>query len=172
MITLHWVMALAILVTMSLGWIADDMPRSLAQYRMFGWHKSFGLLVLGLAVFRVVFRLRTASPAGDDASGLWERRAARVAHGLLYLCMFAMPLSGWLVNSAADVPFKWFWLVPVPAIAAASPELAEIAETLHAVFLWTLLTLVAVHAIAALRHHFVLRDAVLWRILPLRGLRR
>ncbi len=171
-ITLHWVMALAILVTMSLGWIAEDMPRSLAQYRMFGWHKSFGLLVLALAVLRVVFRLRAATPAGDDASGLWQRRAARVSHGLLYLCMFAMPISGWLINSAADVPLKWFWLVPVPAIAAASPQLAEIAETLHAGILWTLLMLIAIHATAALRHHFVLRDSVLWQILPFRGLRR
>ena len=172
LIVMHWLMVLAILVTMSLGWIADDMPRSLAQYRMFGWHKSFGLLVLALAVLRVVFRLRAATPAGDDASGLWQRRAARVSHGLLYLCMFAMPISGWLINSAADVPLKWFWLVPVPAIAAASPQLAEIAETLHAGILWTLLMLIAIHATAALRHHFVLRDSVLWQILPFRGLRR
>ncbi len=171
-VSLHWLMAALILVTMSLGWIAEDMPRSMAQYRMFGWHKSFGLLVLTFAVLRLGWRLRSGSPGSDVLRPVWERRAASISHVLLYVCMFAMPLTGWLLNSAADVPLRWFWLVPVPAIAGASQELEELAVALHSGFLWTLLTLVAIHSVAALRHHFVLHDGVLWRMLPLRRLRR
>jgi cytochrome b561 len=172
MVALHWLIAIAILATMTLGWIAADMPRSLQQYRMFGWHKSFGLLVLALAVLRLAVRLRCVIPAPAPAMPDWERRAAGVSHVLLYVCMFAMPISGWLINSAADVPFRWFWLVPVPSIAAADPELAEFAESLHNSLLWILLTLIAVHAGAALRHHFWLRDPVLLRMLPWRRLQK
>jgi cytochrome b561 len=80
-----------------------------------------------------------------------------------------MPVSGWIINSAANFPLKLFWLVPLPAITPPSEAVQEIAETVHLTLFWTLLAAVTGHVAAALRHHFSLRNDVLRRMLPGRG---
>lgn len=165
-IVLHWLMAAVIITAMTIGWIAEEMPRSLAKYELFVWHKSFGLLVLMLLLLRVLWRFRRTAPGMPAGHAVWEARAAAVSHGLLYLCMVAMPLSGWVINSAADVPLKWFSLLPVPSIAPADEGLERLAVLVHKSVLWVLLGVLAVHVAAALRHHFLLRDEVLKRMLP------
>jgi cytochrome b561 len=88
---------------------------------------------------------------------------------LLYVLAVALPLSGWVINSAAGVPFSIFWLVPLPAIVAPDERLEELAKLVHFSLLVALCLVLALHIAAALRHHFVKRNAILIRMLPGRG---
>jgi cytochrome b561 len=84
-----------------------------------------------------------------------------VSHILLYLLMFLLPISGWLINSAANIPFKVFWLFPLPDLVQKNKELKELAETLHLALVIGLVLILMVHVGAALRHHFIRKNNVL-----------
>lgn len=162
---LHWSMALLIGGLMVLGWTAREWPVSPFKVSLFFWHKSVGLLVLALAMARVFLHLLDRRPA-LPATSSWERCLARFSHMMLYALMLAMPLSGWVINSAAKFPFLVFGLFPLPALVTADEALAETAKNVHLALFWLFFTFLIVHIGAALRHHYQLRDDVLQRMLP------
>lgn len=162
--TFHWLVAFAIFVQFALGWVAEDMPISPDKFELFVWHKSIGVTVLLLVALRLAWRLQTTPPQ-PFASGL-ERRLAKLGHALLYLLMFAVPLSGWWISDTSRIPFRIFWHVPTPDLLEANREASELAASVHGVLTTLLLLLVVGHIVAALRHHFMLRDATLARMLP------
>jgi cytochrome b561 len=164
--SLHWVMALLVFGLFALGWVAVSLPLSPLKLTMFHWHKSLGLLALVLVVVRILWRLFDRPPGPVAGLEGWERAAARAAHLLLYVLMVAMPLSGWLINSAANFPFKPFGLFPLPDLVAPDKALQEDLQTLHLTGFWLLAALLMLHLGAALRHHFVKRNLVLRRMLP------
>jgi len=98
----------------------------------------------------------------------WERAAARSSHALLYFLMVALPLTGWIVNSASNIPFRVFWTIPLPAIVAPDKAVADAFALVHRGLFVLLVLVLAAHIAAALRHHFVKRNAVLERMLPWR----
>jgi cytochrome b561 len=161
----HWTVAALIFAQFALGKIADEWPRSPTKVDLFVWHKSTGILILTIVVLRLAWRAATRTPDPPADSSRLERRAAAASHALLYVVMIAMPLSGWVINSAANFPLKLFWLVPLPAITPPGKDLQELAEAVHGALAWTLAALVAVHVAAALWHHFIRRDDVLTRML-------
>jgi len=161
----HWLVAALILGQFALGWIADSWRRSPVKVDLFVWHKSLGILVLALVLLRLVWRLFDRTPALPAAMPLWERHAAAASHAMLYLLMLALPLSGWVINSAANFPLKLFWLVPLPPIVPPGKAMQELAEAVHNGLFWGMVALLLLHVTAALRHHFVKRDAVLRRML-------
>ncbi|MDX1571955.1 MAG: cytochrome b [Xanthomonadales bacterium] len=165
---LHWAMAGLILFNIGLGWYAEQLGRSPQQLKLFLLHKSVGLTVLGLVALRLAWRVPQVSPQLSPVTKAWERNAARASHALLYLLMFAIPISGWIMNSAANVPLRWFGWIEVPGLVEPNEELKEIAETVHVWLAWSLAGLVTVHFAAALHHHFRKRDDVLRRMLPLK----
>jgi cytochrome b561 len=165
---LHWIVAALIAVQLVLGWMAASWRLSPTKLELFVWHKSTGMLVLLLVVLRLAWRLTHATPALPAGMPRWERRAAAASHFFLYAAMLALPLSGWVINSAAGVPFSIYWLVPLPAIAPVDREVASTAALVHFVLGILLIVLVATHVGAALRHHFIKRDDVLVRMLPRR----
>lgn len=160
----HWVMAILIAGVMALGWIAEQYPSSPDKVTLFVWHKSLGLTVFVLVFFRLFNRWRHAAP-GHPLAG-WEKGLSRAVQGTLYLCMLAMPLSGWIINSAADFPLKLFWLIPLPPLVGPSETLAELAEEAHVTILWVMLGLMLLHIAGSLRHHFLGRNRVLRAMLP------
>ena len=89
-----------------------------------------------------------------------------MSHALLYALMIALPVTGWIVNSAANIPFRIFWLVPLPAIVAPDEALADQVAAVHDWLAGLLAVVLVVHVAAALRHHFVKRNTVLVRMLP------
>ncbi len=164
----HWVMAALILVQITLGLMAANWPLSSAKLELFFWHKSSGMLILALVALRLAWRLANPTPALPPGMAAWERTAAHLSHFLLYALMIALPVTGWIVSSASNVPFRIFWLIPLPAITAPDKATADLFSSVHG-WLVTLLALVLVaHIGAALRHHYVKRDAVLSRMLPWR----
>jgi len=166
---LHWLGVLLILAVAGIGLVMVDLERGTDLRRtLYALHKSLGVTVLALAALRGLLRLATRAPA-PLAGPAWQLRLARGSHALLYALMFAVPLSGWLLNSVAGQPLPWFGLVDLPALAAKSAGLRKPVDTAHVALFWTLAGLVCVHAAAALFHHVWRGDATLRRMLPRRA---
>lgn len=170
-IALHWLLALLIFVQMGLGWVAVLWRLSPTKLDLFVWHKSVGMLMLALIIVRIAWRLLNPTPSLPPTTPQWEAWAARSGHMLLYLIMVGLPLSGWLINSAANVPFRIFWRVPLPDIVGPDEAVEAASKQAHLVMFIVLAVVVTLHVAAALRHHFWLRDDVLVRMLPLLRLR-
>jgi cytochrome b561 len=162
----HWTIALLIFTQFALGWIAVTYRLSPTKIQLFVWHKSVGVLVLALVALRLIWRAMNPSPVLPLDTPPGERLAAHTSHGLLYALMIAMPLSGWIINSAANIPFRIFWWLPLPNIVAPDKALEQIAKQTHFVLFLLIAAVVAVHIAAALRHHFVKHNDILVRMLP------
>ena len=161
----HWLIAVLILAQFVIGSVAEEMKLTPAKLDLFVWHKSIGVTVLVLAVLRLLWRLGNPPPAPRIGAPRWERKLAAVAHRVLYVLIIAVPLSGWWVSDASRVPFKAFFLVPMPDFIATDRALQEAAAEVHETLTAALLFVVVVHIAAALRHHFLLHDDVLRRML-------
>jgi cytochrome b561 len=98
----------------------------------------------------------------------WQAVAARLGHLLLYGLLFAVPLSGWLFDSASSLrPLLWWGVIDMPSLTGGPDKaLKAVAEEAHEWLFWLLVLVAAGHAGAALVHHFVSRDEVLRRMLP------
>ncbi len=168
-IALHWLMALAILGMLGVGLWMTELKTSPLKIEVYSWHKWTGLSILLLATVRLLWRVHRPPPPLAESIPAWQARAAGLTHHVLYALMFAMPLSGWLQNSAAGFPLTWFGLFKVPALIARDKSAFAFWQQTHEVLAWTLLALIALHLAAALKHHFVNRDDTLRRILPWRS---
>jgi len=168
-IILHWLIALLIIGTFTLGLVMTDIPGlTPTKLRYFSWHKWAGVTVLALATLRLLWRLRRSPPAYPGNMPAWQSRAAHGLHGLLYLLMFAVPLSGYFYSLAAGVPVVYFGLFPLPVLIDADPALKPVLGALHYWLNMTLAALVAVHVLAALKHALFDRDGIMGRMLPFR----
>jgi cytochrome b561 len=155
-IALHWVTAMLVVVNLWIGLIGGSMAL----------HKSIGITVLVLTIARIGWRIANPPPPLPAATPTWERAAAAWTHRLFYIVLIALPVSGWaMVSGATRRPFDWFGLFPVPYLPI-SPAMAGVGHEVHEIIGWGMAALVALHVAAALRHHFVLRDATLGRMLP------
>ncbi len=164
---LHWTIAVLILSIGAVGLVMGELPRSPKYFWVYTAHKSLGLTVLALVIARIAWRLYAGAPQPVPGTPRWQARLASLTHGALYLLILAMPLSGWLYDSASGLrPFRWFGLAEVPKLSAPSESLAGAMHTTHELLFWVLVALVAGHAAAALYHHFFRRDATLARMLP------
>jgi len=162
---LHWLIAVLVLAQFVIGTVAEEMKLTPAKLDLFVWHKSIGVTVLVLALLRLGWRLGNPPPAPPAGTPGWERKLASLAHWVLYALIFAVPLSGWWVSDASRVPFKAFFFVPMPDFIATDRALQEAAAEVHEALTITLLVVVMLHIGAALRHHYLLRDDVLRRML-------
>ncbi len=152
---LHWLMALIVFCMVAVGWymagIPDEAPDKFALYP---WHKSFGVLVLLLVTLRLLVRLRSRIPELPAALSRFERRAAWWSHRLLYVLLFAVPLSGYTMTSAGGHPINFFG-AEFAGLIPKNEVLAELAHEVHAILAFTLLGLALVHAAAAIKHRIV-----------------
>jgi cytochrome b561 len=164
-LVLHWVTVLLILALGLIGPWMTDLPSGLQKIQVYALHKSLGLTVLALTVLRLGWRLVAGAPPLVPMPR-WQRLAAHGSHAALYALLLAMPLSGWLFNSAAGFPLRWFGLVKMPALAHYDKPLKALALEWHEGLFYVLLAVVAVHVAAAFKHHFIDRDDTARRMLP------
>ncbi|MBX3698138.1 MAG: cytochrome b [Dokdonella sp.] len=169
--SLHWLMALGILGNGILGLIMDEMPRGMAKLNTFAIHKSIGLTVLALLILRVSWRLFDRAPP-DEPMPRWQRFAAHATHGVLYLLMLAIPLSGWIYNSLHGYPLQWFKWFNLPALMEKNEALSDLAGETHEALFWVLVAVLVAHVGGALVHHWFERDNTLLRMLPFVRLRK
>lgn len=166
-IALHWLMALLILGLIGVGVWMSDLKPSPRTIQIYTWHKWIGLTVLLLALARVLWRVYRRPPPPSADLPRWQALAASGTHGALYLLMFAMPLTGWLQNSAAGFPLTWFGWFKVPALIERNRDAFQWWQDAHETLAWLLMALIALHVAAAIKHHLIDRDEVLRRMLPL-----
>ncbi len=165
----HWLIALLILTNLGLGYWADSLDISPTKVEAFYWHKTIGLTVLWLAGLRLLWRFTNPTPRMPPEMAGWERALAHASHLLLYLLMVAMPLSGWVIHSTANFPLDLYGVLAVPDIVPAGIDEAwaeQWAKTAHYWMFIAICVLVAIHALGALKHHFLNGDKVLLRMLP------
>jgi cytochrome b561 len=167
-IALHWLMAALILGLLVVGFYMADLPLSPWKLKIYSWHKWAGVTAFLLVLARLAWRLGHRPPPLPTLMPAWQKRAAEVGHGLLYLLMVAIPLSGWLMSSAKGFQTVYLGLLPIPDLLGKDKALGEALQTLHLSLNLTLIAVVAGHVGAALKHHFIDRDDVLRRMLPAR----
>lgn len=165
---LHWLMAALLLLQFPLGFIGSELPMGIDRLVTLSRHKSLGLTLLLLVVLRLLWRQTNPVPAVPAATPAMERRLARAGHIGFYVLLLALPLVGWIGSSASNLTISWFGWFVLPDLVGTDPGLAKLAKAAHAVLAWLLLALICVHVAAALRHHFLLHDDVLARMLPWR----
>jgi len=165
-IALHWLIAAGLLGLFSLGVYMSDLPLSPLKLKLYSWHKWAGVTMFALIALRLLWRLGHRPPALPAHMGRLEQWFAHAGHLALYLLMFAIPLSGWLMSSAKGFQTVVFGVLPLPDLLDKNKELGDLLQTLH----WGLNMLLALtvlgHAAAALKHHFLDKDDVLTRMLP------
>jgi cytochrome b561 len=164
---LHWLIALLVVAAFTMGLVMTDIPGlTPTKLRYYSWHKWMGVTVLLLAVLRVLWRLGHAAPAYPAAMPQWQQGVARGLHGLLYVLIFAVPLSGYFYSLASGVPVVYLGLVELPVLIDANPVLKPVLKAVHFWLNMLLAGSVSIHVGAALKHQFVDRDGVMRRILP------
>ena len=163
-IVLHWLVALLIFVAFPLGLYMADLPLSPERLRLFSYHKWIGITVLMLASLRAVWRVTHTPPPLPEDMPVWQRNSSRIVHGLLYLLIFAIPVSGWLMSSAEGFQVVWFGVLPLPDLIGKNKELGELLGEVHETLNYTMLALVSLHVAAVVQHQFVERRPFLQRM--------
>lgn len=162
-VTFHWLLAAALFAQLALGWWMVDLPKSPPGLRAdwFNVHKSIGLTIALVVLVRVVWR-GTHPVAPHAGLPAWQRHAARLNHAALYVCMLAIPLSGYLGSSFTRYPVRYFGIV-LPDWNRDWPAAKELMSALHHAGVWLFMSLLALHVAAAL-WHWRKRDAVCGRM--------
>ena len=155
-VVLHWLLAILLTLTTLIGWRMMWIEHQPGAERWFDLHKSIGLVIATLVAVRLAWRLGHR-PEPLVAGPRWEARLARIVHGLLYVGMVALPITGYLGAAYSKAGVQWFGLA-TPRWTPPDHDTAERFFTVHAVLLWTTVTLVVVHVAGALRRLLVERD--------------
>lgn len=149
---LHWLMALMIITLLAVGFYMHDLPREDAlRPTLYMLHKASGMLVLFLVAVRLLWRLTHKPPSLNRYSGL-VKKAATVSHFSLYVLMFAIPLSGFLMSTAGGHPVNFFGLFEFPLLFDKNKNLGEIFSELHEIFAFVLIGILLLHVVGAIKH--------------------
>ncbi len=168
-IAIHWVMAITILGMFGLGWYMVDLSYYDSLYKTLPFiHKSIGILLACLFLFRFIWKLVNPSPGPVPGQSQFEQVAAKVVHWAFYFLITLIPISGYLISTADNSSINVFNVFKVPATITSIPEQEDNAGIVHKFLTYTLIAMVILHTAAALKHHFINRDQTLRRMLGLK----
>lgn len=168
----HWLIAALFVAQIILGRTMTSLPPSLRQFELYQLHKSLGMTILALTLLRIGWRLTHTAPPLPAQMRNWERLAARIAHIALYVAMIAIPLLGWATvsTSSLNIPTLLWDVVPLPHLPLEQGrQQSNIWADRHKIAVWGASFLIMLHVAAALRHHLIIKDEVLLRMLPIIG---
>ncbi len=163
---LHWLMFLLIVGLLIVGNVMEDIEPLSLRFQVYGLHKSIGISVLILVAVRLFWKITNTAPSLPAHMKPIEKLMAKSGHAALYLLLIAMPVSGWMMSSAAGFPVSVFGLFTLPDLVAPDRHLMKDLEDVHELLANAIMALVSIHALAALMHHFYHKDDVLRRMLP------
>ncbi len=156
----HWVMALLIIGLLYVGLYMADLPDSPDKFALYGLHKSFGIIVLGLVTLRIVWRLTNVTPELPDKLLL-----SKLSAPVLYLAMLTMPVSGIVMSQAGGHPISIFNTITVPTFIDKNPDLGKLAWQIHGYAGKVFIALICLHILAALYHQLFLKNNLLGRMI-------
>lgn len=162
----HWLTLLLLIGSFTIAYSMVDMRISPQKLVLYSYHKWVGVTVFLIVILRLAWRLRNPAPPLPPSTSKLQRRLAALSHGLLYTILIVMPLTGWVMSSARNLPLVYLGLIEVPSPFGVDQALGDALRTVHFYLSLALLFFVAVHVLAALQHHFILRDDILRRMLP------
>lgn len=168
-IGLHWLIAALMMGLLATGYYMA----SNGVYALYGWHKSFGVLLFAVALWRIIWRIKKGWPVSLTKTSKVELIAAKVVHWLLLSSTLLYPISGFMMSGAGGhgIPFfNWYLL---PKLAKSDPlrdsqllsSTAELGSMLHGILMWVLIAIIALHIVGALKHHFIYKDRTITRML-------
>jgi cytochrome b561 len=163
---LHWLVAILIFIALPLGVYMHDLPLSPTKLQLISYHKWLGIVILLLVVVRIIWRATHTPPPLPDGFPRWQQLASHATHHFLYLLMFAVPLSGWLMSSAKGFQTVLFGILPLPNLVNADKALGNLLGEVHEGLNVMLLLLVLLHLAAVIKHQFIDKDSILKRMLP------
>lgn len=165
-IVLHWSMALAVLALFALGYWMRGLSYYDEWYRLGPYiHKSVGILFAALLIFRLIWRFFNCQPKSADTLSTLEKRAAHLVHALLYILLLSIICSGYLISTADGRSIEVFTWFDIPAVLTDLDGQEDIAGTVHKYLAYSVIALAALHALAALKHHFIDKDNTLKKML-------
>lgn len=165
----HWVTAVAVLALLGVGLWMTGLPLGLLKLQTYAWHKWIGLAVLVVTAARLLWRWRNPPPPLPGTLRRWERTLAPIGHWTLIVLLIAMPVTGWMMNSAAGVGLYWFGIIPVPDLIPRDPDLFEALRLTHRLLSRLLIAVVVLHVGAVIYHDVLRRDGIFRRMWPCRG---
>ena len=181
---LHWTMAIVVIIALVLGFTIANfgwapvkavvtslaavvgMKKGAFQNQLYDLHRSFGALVLAMVALRIVWRIISPPPPLPGSVNAFQRGASHLVHGVIYVCLLAMPILGWLGTSFYGAKIKVFGLFVLPALVAKDRDTSKWVLDYHGWLGIAFATIIAIHIGAALMHHFVQKDDILRRMLP------
>ena len=168
---LHWILAILLVGQFAGGKIMEFLEATPLKYELFQLHKSFGIIILLLSLLRLIWRLTHKAPPLPSGMKPFERLAAKLTHVGFYGLMIGIPLAGWIMVSASvtQISTKIFKLLPWPDVPGVprSEGFGDVMKNVHEYMAYAAIILLILHVGAALKHHFVNKDDVLSRMLPI-----
>ena len=160
----HWGIAALYIGMFYVAYTMMDMAKTPAKWELYDLHKSFGLVLLILALTRIIWRWSNPVPQAEPGTKKWQHTLAQLAHYGLYALMLAMPLSGYAMSVAGGHEVAMFGL-SVPSLIPNNTEIATLAHQGHALLSQAIMGLVGLHVVAALWHHLIRKDRTLTRMI-------
>lgn len=165
-IALHWLSALMIVLSFTLGLSMVDLPLSPKKLQWYAWHKWMGVTIFMLVAFRLFWRIGHPPPHLPLDLPRWQKNAAHVTHWTLYALLLLIPLSGWFRSAAAGVQVVYLGVIPLPNPISVDKPLGEQLKLLHLTLNYLMGGLVFTHIAAALKHYWIDKDDILARMMP------
>ena len=160
----HWLLALLMIVMLALGLTFEQLDNGPLKSELRNWHKSLGMLVLLLGMWRVAWRIVQGFPEAAGAYLPWEKMLARAVHVFLLAMILIMPLSGYFMSTSTGRSINMFGLFEIGGLIQ-SKGVKDFAHSVHGFFPNLLIAIIVLHIGAALKHHFKDKDATLRRML-------
>lgn len=163
---LHWIVALMIISLIIVGFVMSDMENSDQKWQLYGAHKATGILALTLIIVRLLWRLVNKTVLLPETVPVWQKKAAYITHISLYCAMLTMAMSGLLMSLIGGYEINFYGLFVIPAFAK-NEAVAKIFWQIHGYTAYIIVALIATHFLAALYHHYLLKDNVLVRMITI-----
>ena len=162
--TFHWLLALLILTMLGVGLYMANLPNTSEKWTFYALHKATGVVVLVLVTLRLLWRWSSIVPDLPQDFPAWQHRAAQVTHFLLYVLMFAGPISGMLMSLLGGHAIAFYGLFTIPALYPKGSWISGLSHTVHTQLIYLWVALLGLHIVAALYHHFIRKDDILKRM--------
>ena len=160
---LHWILAVLLLLNFSLGFVMGELEKGPLRSSLFHFHKSMGILLLGLIILRLLWRVINTAPTSLSNNKL-IKRTSKFIHYSFYLILLIVTFSGWIYSTARAGPVDVFGLFYMPAIVEKNDIIGQIAKDIHIYSVYIFISFLVIHIFASIYHHFFLKDKTLKRM--------